>query len=622
MGNVKKENLWNEFPPVSTQQWEDLIRADLKGADYDKKLVWKTNEGFNVKPYYRAEDLDNLSYLKGIPNEYPFVRGNKSEGNYWEVRQDIVVRSIDQANHDAIEALGRGASSICFTSLDSVKTASDFSKLLKDIHFGCINFNLRSCRNAPFFFNLLIDETKKRAYDINKMDGSVGFNPLGVLTNSGNWVKSEADDFNSAKEIVEHAISVLPRYRVLNVNGSSFQESGSSIVQEVAFSIAIANEYLSKLIELGLNVDEIARRIQFNFSTSSNYFLEIAKIRAFRLLWSTIVKAYNPKLKDSSKAFVHCTTSKWNMTMYDPYVNMLRATTESMSAAIGGADSISINPFDEVYKKADSFSNRMARNTQLVLKEESYFDRIADPSAGSYYIENLTDNIAGHAWKLFQKVEATGGYSVAFLEGLIQDEIEVVANKRFNDIATRRDTLLGINQYPNFNEQILKNIDPEIFEASQKISDKPAARPLKKFRGSEAFENLRLKTEKSGRRPKVFMLTIGSLAMRLARSQFSSNFFGIAGFEVIDNNGFKTIEEGVKAAIVAKADIVVLCSSDDEYNIFAPDAFEKLLGKAIFVVAGTPSTMDELKTKGIQNFINMKSNILETLSMYQALLGI
>jgi methylmalonyl-CoA mutase len=622
MGKDKDEKLFNEFPPVPVEKWEETIVRDLKGADYEKKLVWKTNEGIKVKPYYTANDLKNLGHLNVNPGEFPFVRGNKKDGNQWEIRQDVKVYDTKSANREALEALERGATSICFITSDKVKTDSDLSKLLKDIHFGCISFNIMAWKYAPQLFDLLSDEAKKRGYELASMEGSINYSPLAILTTSGNWAENEAVDFNTAKALIEKAKTTLPKYKVLAANGFLLQESGATIVQEVGYTLAMANEYLFRLTDAGLSVDDIAPRIQFNFAVNSNYFLEIAKIRAFRLLWAKVVEAYKPNSKDSAKAFVHSSTARWNMTIYDPNVNMLRATTESMSAVLGGADSISVKPYDAPFKKASSFSDRIARNTQIILKEEAYLDRIADPAAGSYYIENITDSIANEAWKLFQKVEAEGGYSAAFIKGTIQADIEAVAAKRVNDIASRRDTILGTNQFPNFNEQVNQNIDLDIFNEKQKISPNPIAKPLMKFRVSEQIEALRLATEKSGKRPKVFMLTIGNLAMRLARSQFSSNFFAVAGFEVIDNNGFKTVEEGINAAITAKSDIVVLCSSDEEYATLAPETFEKLGNKAIFVVAGAPASQPELEAKGIKNFISMRSNLLQTLRNYQSLMGI
>ena len=614
---MDKENLFNEFPPVTTQQWEDVIKKDLKGADYEKKLIWKTNEGIKVKPYYRAEDLEKITYLITNPGEFPYNRGNKVEGNNWEIQHDIIVTDISKANKEALEALGSGATAIGFIVNDKINTSADFFNLIKDIRIDSIHFNLIDAENPLKLIDFINEEINNKSYNSSSMEGFVSFNPMGVLTKSGNWQSDVQSDFEMAKAMIKNAKSHLPGYRVLAANGCMFQESGATIVQAVAFTLAIANEYLSRLTEMGLSIDEIASRIRFNFTIGSNYFMEIAKIRAFRLLWSNIVMAYNPKSKDVAKAFVHCTPTKWNMTIYDPYVNMLRTATESMSAVIGGADSISARPFDAPFKKAGSFSNRIARNIQIILKEEAYFDRIADPAAGSYYIENLTDSIATEVWKLFLLIEENGGYCNAFKKGFIQSEIETIANKRLNDIATHREILLGTNQYPNFNEQMLHNIEPDVIFEKQKISDKKIARPIKKFRGARDFEELRLKTEKSGRRPKVFMLTVGSLSMRLARSQFSSNFFACAGFEVIDNNGFNTVDEGIVAALAINADIIVLCSSDEEYAKFAYEAFKILNNKAIFVIAGNPACQPELENKGIKNFISVRSNILETLKYYQ-----
>ncbi len=608
--------MFNEFPPVDTEQWEKVIKDDLKGADYEKKLIWKTDEGIRVRPYYRLEDLEKLAYLNINPGEFPYVRGNKTKNNNWEIRQDIKVVKIEQANHEALDALKNGATSIGFITGDKIKKASEFSKLIKGIDIGCINFNLTG-DNASELINFVIEEAEKATYDKSIMDGCLEFDPLGKFSLSGNWISGEEADFAAAKLIIKTAKANIPKYRVIAVNGCMFQESGASIVQTLGYTLALANEYLVRLTDLGLSIDEIAQRIQFNFSTGSNYFMEISKIRSFRLLWSKLVEAYNPKSENTAKAYIHSTTSMQNMSVLDSHVNMLRAATESMSAVIGGADSISVKPFDSIFKKDNSFSNRIARNIQIILKEEAYFDRIVDPAAGSYYIENLTDSIAAGAWKIFLDVEKEGGYSKSFIKGTIQKEIETAAAKHLNDIATRRKVLLGVNQYPGVNEKISDNIDFNIFEEPQKMAIAPLDKPLKAFRGAKDFENLRLETEKSGKRPKVFMLTIGNMAMRLARSQFSGNFFACAGFEIIDNNGFKTVDEGVKAALVAKADIVILCSSDEEYETLALQTLEVLDGKAIFVVAGNPPCRPGLEARGITNFISIYSNVIETLEYYQ-----
>jgi methylmalonyl-CoA mutase len=613
MGKSEHIKLFDEFSPVSTQQWEEVIKDDLKGADYEKKLVWKTNEGIRVKPYYRDEDITN----------FPASAINtKPDGNPWDIRQDIWVYDIYEANRLALEAVERGATSIEFLVHSDTISKNDFSELVKDIHFGCIDFNLSAGAQTPVLVEYLIDEAKTRGYDLSLMGGSLHFDPLYHLAISGSYIKSELDDFVAVMNLLQKVKSELPKYRVIGISGFLFQECGGTTVQELGFSLAAANEYFSRLTELDLSAEEIAASTHFIFATGSNYFFEIAKLRAFRILWNNLVNAYNPGNTQFTKAYIHCTTQKWNMTVYDPYVNILRGTTEAMSAVLGGADSLSVRPFDSIYKKPENFSNRIARNTQIVLKEEVYFDRVADPAAGSYYIESLTNSIATEAWKIFQHIETEGGYIEALKKGIIQQEIEATAAKRNNDLTARKETLLGTNQFPDFNESMLLKVDNNVLNEKINVAKSTIIKPLKRFRAAVEFEALRLRTERSKKRPKVFMLTIGNLAMRLARSQFSSNFFAVAGFEVIDNNGFSSIDEGIKAALEAKSDIVVLCSSDEEYATLAHEAHIKLGNKSILVIAGAPACQVELEAKGITNFISIRSNILKTLEEYQKKLGI
>lgn len=619
---VNQEKLFNEFPPVSTQDWEAVIQADLKGADYEKKLVWKTNEGFKVKPYYRAEDLQNLKYLNINPAEFPYVRGTQTEKNHWEIRQDITVENPAEAASIALDALEKGATAVGFITGNAVKTEADFKELTGKLPVGCSSINFVAGKDAHKILGFLMSEVAKRGLIVSDVTGSVDVDPIGHLTSYGAWYSSEEADFADLKKVIEEAKAKLPKFRVIGVNAGLFPNAGSNISQELGFALAIGNEYLARLSEAGVKAEDVAKRIQFNLTTSSNYFFEIAKLRAFRLLWAKVVDSYKPTCSCAPKAFVNVTTCDFNKTLYDPYVNMLRVTTESMASILGGVDMLTVKDFDAIYNKENNFAGHIARNVQILLKEEAYFEKIVDPAAGSYYIENLTDELAEQAWTLFQKVEAEGGFVAAFKKGFIQSEVEAQASTRLKNIATRRDSVLGTNQFPNVKETMLSNIDASVYSKKQDVAANPVAAPVKAFRGAEEFEALRLATEKSGKRPKVFMLTIGNLAMRLARSQFSGNFFGCAGFEIIDNNGFKTSAEGVKAAFEAKADIIVVCSSDDEYPVFAPEIFEAVSGKAIVVVAGAPACQAELEAKGIKNFISVKSNVLDTLKGYQKELNI
>jgi methylmalonyl-CoA mutase len=322
---------------------------------------------------------------------------------------------------------------------------------------------------------------------------------------------------------------------------------------------------------------------------------------------------------------IHSETSVWNKTIYDPYVNLLRTQTEAMSAVLGGTDSLTVLPFDVVYEQPTEFAERIARNQQALLKEEANFDKIADPAAGSYYIEMLTSSIAEQAWKIFLEIQDKGGYIAAFREGYIQTQVKTMAEKRKKAIATRRENLLGVNQFANITEQITADMCPALFEIEDQTADGAEVETIKMFRGAQQFEAIRYATDyytNFNPRPKVFMLTIGDLTMRKARAQFACNFFAVAGYEVVDNNGFETVSDGVRDAIEANVDIVVICSSDKENEVFAPEAFSLLKDKAIFVVAGAPANTDELKAIGIKYFISMKSNLLESLTDFNNKLGI
>ena len=313
---------------------------------------------------------------------------------------------------------------------------------------------------------------------------------------------------------------------------------------------------------------------------------------------------------------VHAATSKFNQSLFDAHVNLLRSQTETMSAALAGVDSITVVPFDTPYKTPDAFSERIARNQQFLLKEESHLDKVVDPAGGSYYVETLTVSIAQEAWKLFLDVEEKGGFFTLVGEGAVQAAVNESSKKRHADMARRKEILLGTNQYPNFNEMAADKIEEKA--CCKCCSGEKTEKALCMDRQASDFEALRLATERAANRPKVFMLTIGNLAMRLARAQFSSNFFGCAGYEIIDNIGFETVQAGIDAAMEKKADVVVLCSSDDEYATFAPEAYELLAGRAELVVAGAPACMEELQAKGITNFIHGRSIVLETLQAFNA----
>lgn len=619
MADKPKQPLFNEFPPVATQTWMDKIKADLKGADFDKKLVWKTSEGFNVNPFYRQEDLEQLDYLTPPPGEFPFVRGTTTS-NGWLVRQDIIVNDPADANSKALSLLNKGVDSLAFIiEKEELVSAPNIKTLLAGLPLTQVEINFKTCQGNKKLLQLFGEELKARNIEADDVKGSLDHDPLGKLATGEKICDPVEKAMDYLASIVVEA-KAMPSFQVVSVNGRNFQNAGATSVQELAFSLSAGNEYLSQLTGRGIPVDIAASAIKFNLGIGSNYFMEIAKLRAARLLWATIVNEYKPLNKKSCKMVVHCETSEFNQTIFDPYVNLLRTQTEAMSATIGGCHSLTLHPFDAIFREPSEFSERIARNQQLLLKEESYFDKVVDPAGGSYYIENLTANLATESWELFRTIEEQGGFLSALKAGAVQARISEAATRRRKDLASRREVLLGTNQYPNFTETMADSITKGV--ETKNIVPVQGVEPIKLDRAAQEFETLRLATESASKTPVVFMLTYGNLGMRLARSQFSSNFFGCAGYKIVDNLGFATIEEGVKAALAERADIVVLCSSDEEYAEAALVALEKLGGKAILVIAGAPACADELKAKGVEHFISLKSNVLETLQQFNKLLNI
>jgi len=616
-----KEKLFTEFQAPTTQEWLDKIEVDLKGADFNKKLVWRTNEGFNVQPFYRREDVLKLKTPDSLPGEFPFVRGNKKDDNTWYIRQDIVADDAAEANKKALDILNKGIDSLGFYIPGEKVSAAFIETLLDQILCDIVEVNFHTCqRHALELAQILTAYFEKKGYDKEKIVGSIDFDPMKKMVMKG---KDTSEVLATAPQLVE-ALKDYPQFRCICVNTVALNNAGAYIVQELGYALAWGNEYLQQLVDAGVDVDLAAKKIKFNMGVSENYFMELAKFRAARMLWAQIVKQYEPKCDCACKMCVHAVTSEYNQTLFDSYVNLLRSQTEAMSAALAGVHSMVVTPFDVTYEAPTDFSERIARNQQLLLKEECHFNTVVDPGAGSYYVEHLTDSLAVEGWKIFLKVEEEGGFLAAVKAGTIQDDINATNVKRHGDAAKRKEFLLGTNQFPNFTEKSEGKRAVGCGCCCGKAKDsscESAFKAISSTRLAADFEDLRIHTEET-KVPVAFMLTIGNLAMRQARAQFSCNFLACAGYKVIDNLGFKTVEEGVDAALEAKADIVVICSSDDEYAEYAIPAFKYLDGRAMFVVAGAPACMDDLKAAGIENFIHVRCNVLETLKEYNQKLGI
>ncbi|HET6243636.1 MAG: acyl-CoA mutase large subunit family protein [Bacteroidetes bacterium] len=471
---MNNENLFSDFPAATAAQWKELIKQELRGKEYES-IVWKTFDGLKFNPFYTKEDIETLEQKNTIPGHCPYLRGNKVDGNYWEIRQNITVSDAKEANKKALEILNKGV-----TSLGFITPTNEVSNLLKDVLIEHVSVNF-STKHPLFLLENLITEIKQRNLSSTAIKGSVDYDFLGEMLLTGKCAGTK-EGFDIAAEIVQIlSKEKLSFFRGINVSGNNYHNAGASIVQELAFSLSHANEYLVELCKKNLSTDAISDCMQFTFSTGSSYLMEIAKLRAARMLWAKIIEQYKPHSDSSFATFIHCQTSAWSLSIADSHNNLLRATTQTMSSAIGGADSIEVLPFDCAYRPADEFSERIARNIQIVCAEEAHLNKVVDPSGGSYYIERLTDSIAAATWELFKQTELKGGFLEAIKTGFIQDEIQKTAHAKNDSIAKGEMVMVGVNKYINKTEQISQK---EAFVKSEYPLGQTDIRPLKIYRAA------------------------------------------------------------------------------------------------------------------------------------------
>jgi methylmalonyl-CoA mutase len=580
---MASDHLLQEFPPVSTESWEEVIRKDLKGADYAGKLIWRTPEGLVVKPYYRAGDIAGLEYLDAAPGAYPYARSARSTGD-WRIREEIDAADPEEANRAAHSAVLAGAGEIAFRNAN-FENATDLGMFLANLEEIPVHFE-----NAGELQLRLLIEWLSGRHRLSPV--STGWNPLTNL------------DF--AAEVIAAAPSTLVSF---NFHGEEFEESGATAVEEVGFTLAAAIDFMAGMQERKVDADHVAASISFSFSMGASFFFQIAKLRAFRMVWAQAVESFGGR-HESAKARIHARTSRWNETIYAPRANVLRGTTEAMSAVFGGADSITVAPFDECYKTPDEASRRLARNTQIILKQEALLSRVADPGAGSYSLEVITDFIAREGWKSMQGIEAAGGYQKTVKDGLIAQALEKSLAAREEAVSSRRRIFTGTSQHAIFSEKALDRID------FSRISDGR--------RGTRIYEQLRLRTERhvaqGGKNPRVLLAEIGDAKMRSARSIFAANFFACAGFDLVAKRF--TSADRIAAS---DADLIVLCSSDAEYLALAIEVLARLkaLGnKTPVIIAGSPDSAEQLQAAGVADFVHLRSNPIEVLAKWQQRLGI
>ena len=541
-----------EFPPISTEQWDAAVLQDLKGAAPKTKL------------FYRAEDLRGLEYLDAAPGEFPYTRGTRAN-NEWRMR---AVVQDSEAAHRALEG---GADEVGF-----VLGGQDIEPVLASLPACPVHFEAGDRAEE------LLEALARRPVAA----GSVDYEPFSDFDRAGRLVRAVG----------------TPLFRPITIRAHRFSEAGATPVEALGFALAEGVELMAKLTDAQLTPDEAVQTLVFSFSIGSNYFLEIARLRAARTLWARAAASFGAG-HEAARMVIHARTAHWTKTIYDPYVNMLRATTEAMAAVIGGADSLEVERFDETYRQPDEFAARLARNTQLILKHEAWLDRSVDAAGGSYYLEALTDSVARESWKLLQQIEAAGGFTKYSESGALERDIAKSRADRENAVSSRRTSIVGTNQYPNLEERKLGEIERQ----------DPTPRPAR------IFEEIRLRTERhaarTGHTPRFLLLEAGDLKMRMARSGFAANFFGCAGFEI-----------QIAGELAGDPDAIVLCSSDPEYPALAARVMQQLreTGKTTpVIVGGNPTgSIAQLKQAGVADFVHIRSNAAEVLRAWQDRLGV
>jgi methylmalonyl-CoA mutase len=642
--------LFSEFPPVSTEQWMEVVKKDLKGQDFEKRLVVPTEDGIRVKPIYRSEDLPK-GWSSGL------ARGSETNGRKWALREEVRESQVAKANLHALKCLGKGAEELaCLTYPGGcqLSTPAEMQQLLEGIYIEAIPIHWIAGPLAPQTLALLIGEAERRSLPLTELKGSVDLDP--ILDSAAGWSSGSLETWKSQLiPALQVILQKLPCFGTLVVRGSLLEKAGASNAQELAFSLSLFADMLSGVKEAltegsltlpgAKSVDEameqIVARSEVRLAVGSTYFLEISKLRAARILLANLLDAFGI----SARPKIHVITTSATKTLYDSHNNLLRGTIEAMAGVIGGCDSLSVAAYDQGYNTPDEFSERLARNTEILLREEAHLGKVSDPLGGSYAVESLTDSMAQTAWSLFHKIEEEGGFVDAWKSGFIQKELERVRQAKIKAAGTRRASIVGTSSYPNLKEKKLKEIRPKAglkkvkpafgpctsfaevaeatktqgalsFQSLESIGDSP----LTAFRPSWPFESLRLRAEKhaesKGKAPVIQLVLFGEKVMRKARAGFCTGFFGSGGCEIRE-----TVAESLTEAAHLEADLFVLCSSDAEYAEGA-EAFMAGSPKSPVVVAGMPENSDVLTSLGVRGFVHIRQNVVDELTAWFDAFGI
>ncbi len=590
----KKNKLFSEFNPVTKQEWMEKVTFDLKGADFNKKLVWKNLNNIKIQPFYRDED------------ETLHLKTNRKTSSTIVNYRTIITNSDLEGNKQALIAIKEGITGLIF----KIKKGFSIVNLLNKIDINSIYISFILETNEIEFVKEYLKLAKKNNVPSEKLNGYIDLELISEYLTTGSL---NASKFDLIQELIELTKN-YPNFKMLTISGKEYLNAGSNQVQEIAFTLNSMVFVIDKLTEMGIKLESIFNNLHFHLAIGSEYFIEIAKFKVFNYLLYKIAAKYDIK-KFSHVLTVE--TSVWSKSVTDAHTNLLRATTEAMSAILGNVDGILIDAYDNEFNESSDFSSRIAGNITTILKEESYFGKVENPVDGSYYIENITSELAAKALELFKFIEDKGCFYQCFEGELIQQQIAEIRQQKIKLISKRKSIMVGVNKYPNLMEKVASTL---LFNGDKTNSSKI----LKPRRASLEIETIRRTTEelveKIDKRPVVELISYGNLTMRKARAAFSYDFIGVSGYKIQPEKSYNSVINAAESSAKSDSDIVVICSSDEDYNKTAlsfVQTFRKLNSNKILLIAGAPANINELTKAGLDGCINIKSDIITTISNIQ-----
>lgn len=609
-----------DFPAATHDAWLELVETTLKGAPFDKRLVHQTTEGLRVEPLYVAADTAAVPDT-GMPGATPYVRGGRAAGvvaDGWEIRQRHDHPDLDLRNKAILDDLERGVTGLEVVIDESISSVDDLDRVLDGVLLDLLPLHLTGGADFDRAADLLGQLRSRRGVPASELSGSLGADPIGSLARSGRLGSTLDQALDGLAARVTGTLAETPNIRTIGVDGGVYADAGASDAQELACVMATGIAYLRAMERAGITIDDAVGQIGVTLTAGADQFQTISKLRGARRMWGRIAEASGAS---AGALHLHVETASAMMTRRDPWVNMLRTTLACFAAAVGGADSITVRPFDSAVGLPDDFGHRIARNTQLILLEESHLASVIDPAGGSWFVESMTDRLGEEAWKRMQEIEGAGGIGPALVDGTIQSTIAATVAARRADIARRKSPITGVSEFPNIDETLLDRAarpTPTSMTAATVSCD-----PLPTFRPAEPFEDLRDVATAASQPPTIFLANLGPIPTHGARATYATNVFEAGGIRALENDGFETADEVVTAFRASGASLACICSSDDRYDAQGTDVAAALTsaGCTAVYLAGNPGdARAALESAGVTDFVYIGADVLTVLESAHATL--